>query len=521
MRTKGLVRYGLRGAFGVIVVVATTHSSALLGSHAVPASQHSSYPLPEEARNVLNATHHHGEWVPIAVDGRTLLAAVTYPDRPDRAPVVVVAADAGRLTPWARAVADQLTNEGFIAVVPDADASDAASLVAAFKQVATHPAASGRTATVTLAADLRVDSGTTSARFELSKTAWSDVVVYLNAITGNDGSKVVHMTGHALDGASVGLHGADHSAHASTPHALAAMNAPGGSARGAASLMGAAAPTPVSGAAAAGAAATAATPRGYPRGKLDTLPAGLFTAKTTVLRSSIRAEWVDVPTPGAYNGRMHTRITYPDGTAPAGIVVVMQHGPGMDDWMQALGDQLSRQGFIALLADLHTGMGPKGGNYESFAGPEDVFVANARLNPATTLVAYEAVRQYGLKLPRANGKSAAFGFCMGGSNAWAMAMNAPDLNASVVYYGAANGDAAALSKMAAPVIGFYGEDDARVTATVEKTAATLQKLGKAFEPHVYPHATHGFLEFQDLGGNPEATRDSWSRAIAFLQARLR
>jgi hypothetical protein len=55
----------------------------------------------------------------------------------------------------------------------------------------------------------------------------------------------------------------------------------------------------------------------------------------------------------------------------------------------------------------------------------------------------------------------------------------------------------------------------------EKTAASLQKLGKAFEPHVYPHAAHGFLEFQDLGGNPEATRDSWARAIAFLQARLR
>ncbi|MEQ1579509.1 MAG: dienelactone hydrolase family protein [Steroidobacteraceae bacterium] len=514
MRTKGLVRYGLRGAFGVIVVVATTHSSALLGSHAVPSSQHSSYPLPEEARNVLNATHHHGEWVPIVVDGRTLLAAVTYPDRPDRAPVVVVAAAAERLTPWVRAVADQITDEGYIAVVPDAVASDRAGIAATVQQLAKHPAATGRTAMVTLGADLRIDSGTTSARFPLSKAAWSGAVNYLHSVTNNDAGKVVHMAGHGVHGEAPALHESGHPHHDPASQVRAAPDSSAAGARGAIGVMGAVAPAP-------GAGAAAGAPRGYPRGKLDTLPAGLFTAKTTVLRSSIRAEWVDIPTPGAYNGRMHTRITYPDGTAPAGIVVVMQHGPGMDDWMQALGDQLSRQGFIALIADLHTGMGPKGGNYESFAGPEDVFVANARLNPVTTLVAYEAVRQYGLKLPRANGKSAAFGFCMGGSNAWAMAMNAPDLSAAVVYYGAANGDEAALSKMAAPVIGFYGEDDARVTATVEKTAATLQKLGKAFEPHVYPHATHGFLEFQDLGGNPEATRDSWNRAIAFLQARLR
>jgi carboxymethylenebutenolidase len=260
--------------------------------------------------------------------------------------------------------------------------------------------------------------------------------------------------------------------------------------------------------------------RGYPQGKLDDLPAGTFTAKTTVLRSPVKYEWVDIPTPGVYNGRMHTRITYPEGTGRAGIVVVMQHGPGMDEWMQSVGDQLSRQGFIALVTDLHTGMGPQGGNYESFDGPADAFAANAKLDPAMTLAAYKAVREYGLKLPRANGKSAALGFCMGGGNAWALAMSVPGLNAAVVYYGTPSGDEAAFAKINAPVIGFYGEDDARVTAGVEGTTAMMKKAGKSFEPHVYPHATHGFLEFQDLGGNPQATLDSWRRTIAFLQQHL-
>jgi carboxymethylenebutenolidase len=95
----------------------------------------------------------------------------------------------------------------------------------------------------------------------------------------------------------------------------------------------------------------------------------------------------------------------------------------------------------------------------------------------------------------------------------------PDLNASVVFYGTAP-EEAALARIKAPVIGFYGEDDARITATVESTSATMKRLGKSFEPHVYPHATHGFLEFQDLGGNPGATSDSWARTIAFLKQYL-
>jgi carboxymethylenebutenolidase len=44
---------------------------------------------------------------------------VVYPERRDRAPVVVVVHEIFGLTDWVRAVADQLAAEGFIAVVPD------------------------------------------------------------------------------------------------------------------------------------------------------------------------------------------------------------------------------------------------------------------------------------------------------------------------------------------------------------------------------------------------------------------
>ncbi len=43
----------------------------------------------------------------------------------------------------------------------------------------------------------------------------------------------------------------------------------------------------------------------------------------------------------------------------------------------------------------------------------------------------------------------------------------------------------------------------------------MKKLGKSYEPHIYSHATHIFLEVQDLGGNPAAVADAWPRAIGF------
>jgi carboxymethylenebutenolidase len=403
-----------------------------------------------------------------------VLAAVTYPDRRDGAAVVVITARDQKLTPWLRAIADQITSEGFIAVVPDVFSGNASDLAAVRQHIARHPAANGVSAGITVSSTLQIDTPEQDAQFAMSKAAWPAAVAFLNTQTKNDRRTVVEMPTHAHP---------------------PSLQAPAGRGQ--------------------------APPRGYPGAKLDHLPAGLFTAKNALLRSSIKAEWVEIPMPGVYSGRMRTRITYPDGTGTAGVVVVMQHGPGADEWMQALGDQLSRDGFIALVPDLHTGMGRNGGGYETFSGPDDAFAANANLRPATTTAAYKAVREFALRLPRANGKSAALGFCMGGSNAWLLAADVEGLNGAVVYYGTHPADEAVFARIKAPVIGFYGEDDARVTSTVAAASTLATKLGKRFEPHVYAHATHGFLEFQDLGGNPQATADSWSRTVAFLRQQLK
>jgi carboxymethylenebutenolidase len=66
----------------------------------------------------LAETPRHGEWVDIAIaDGTKLNTWVVYPERKDKAGVVLVIHDIRGMSDWIRAVGDQLAQDGFIAVV--------------------------------------------------------------------------------------------------------------------------------------------------------------------------------------------------------------------------------------------------------------------------------------------------------------------------------------------------------------------------------------------------------------------
>src|SRR5438552_15127841 len=68
------------------------------------------------------------------------------------------------------------------------------------------------------------------------------------------------------------------------------------------------------------------------------LPAGAFTASSTLAHTTLKHEWVDIP----FGGRsVHTWIEYPEGTAQAPVALVTSHEAGLDDWMRAVADQLA------------------------------------------------------------------------------------------------------------------------------------------------------------------------------------
>jgi carboxymethylenebutenolidase len=81
-------------------------------------------PIPAEeteAKTALEKSPRHHEWVNIPVPGSEtkLNSFIVYPERKDKAPVVIVIMEIYGLTDWVRVVADRLAADGFIAVAPD------------------------------------------------------------------------------------------------------------------------------------------------------------------------------------------------------------------------------------------------------------------------------------------------------------------------------------------------------------------------------------------------------------------
>ncbi|HCQ00734.1 MAG TPA: carboxymethylenebutenolidase [Candidatus Latescibacteria bacterium] len=255
-------------------------------------------------------------------------------------------------------------------------------------------------------------------------------------------------------------------------------------------------------------------------GSSGALPPGNEQAKPRLNTSPRHGEWIDVKVPGS-DQPVKTWIVYPERSTRAPVVIVIHEIYGLTDWIRSVADQLAADGFIALAPDVLSGKGPDGGDTDSFGSRDAVVGAMRKLSREEVTTRLNAIRDYGIKLPAATEKFGSIGFCWGGSTSFAYATAQPELNAAVVYYGSAPA-AAGLGKINAPVLGFYGGDDARVNAGIPAAETGMKDLGKSYEHHIYEGAGHGFLRAQDDrdGANMRATQLAWPRTVAFFRQHL-
>src|SRR5436305_4335554 len=78
-------------------------------------------PSEEQAKAALDKSPRHGDWSDVKVAGSAtpVRTWVVYPERKEKAGVVIVIHEIYGASDWIRGVADQLAREGFIAVAPD------------------------------------------------------------------------------------------------------------------------------------------------------------------------------------------------------------------------------------------------------------------------------------------------------------------------------------------------------------------------------------------------------------------
>ncbi|HYV35459.1 MAG TPA: dienelactone hydrolase family protein [Gemmataceae bacterium] len=219
---------------------------------------------------------------------------------------------------------------------------------------------------------------------------------------------------------------------------------------------------------------------------------------------------------------VETFIVYPEVKDKATAVVIIHEIFGLSDWMRGMADQLAEAGYIAIAPDFLSGTGPGGGGTKAYKAQGDITKAVQQLPAAQVTADLNAVCDHALKIPACNGKLTVGGFCWGGGQTFRFATDRKDLKAGFVFYGSFAQNKDNLAKINCPIYGFYGENDARINATIPDSQKLMKELMKTYEPVTYAGAGHGFMRAGEEpaakgSANAKGRDEAWERWKAILK----
>ena len=196
-------------------------------------------------------------------------------------------------------------------------------------------------------------------------------------------------------------------------------------------------------------------------------------------------------------------------------VVVIQEWWGLNDNIKNICDRLAGEGFVALAPDLYHGV--------VVAEPDAATKQMMALKMDQVAKEIAGAVDYLAGLDAATGsKVGSVGYCLGGGLSLYLASLKPQVGACVIYYGMLPGAQPDLSRLQAPVLGHYAENDQFASpAAARDLEGQLKSAGKQVEFHIYPGTDHAF--FNDTRPdvyNAEAARLSWERTLAFFRRHL-
>lgn len=119
------------------------------------------------------------------------------------------------------------------------------------------------------------------------------------------------------------------------------------------------------------------------------------------------------------------------------------------------------------------------------------------------------------------GKVAVMGFCMGGALTIAAAVQVPDLDAAVCFYGIPPAEFADPARITLPFQGHFAQrDDWCTPAAVDQLVYRMREAGRTPEIHRY-EADHAFFNnSRPEAYDAQAAALAWERTLAFLQQHL-
>lgn len=213
-------------------------------------------------------------------------------------------------------------------------------------------------------------------------------------------------------------------------------------------------------------------------------------------------------------GDVLAHFARPKGDEKLPGVIVIHENRGLNPHTEDVARRVALEGFLAVAPDA---LSPLGGT------PADVNEARLlmrKLDSQATMKNYLAAVKYLKTHPQSTGKVGCTGFCWGGGVTNQVAVNSPDLEAAVPFYGRqpASED---VPKIKASLLLHYAGLDERINKGIPEFEAALKEASVDYKIFMYEGAGHAF--FNDTGSryHEEAAKLAWERTIAFFKQKLK
>jgi carboxymethylenebutenolidase len=215
-------------------------------------------------------------------------------------------------------------------------------------------------------------------------------------------------------------------------------------------------------------------------------------------------------------GEMRGFLAWPKAGKKFPAVLVIHENRGLQPHIMDVTRRMAKEGFLALAPDALT---PLGGTPENDQAKAVSMIG--QLDTDKTIKNFVAAVKYLKTNPLSTGKVGCTGFCWGGGMTNQVAVNSPDLDAAVPYYGKQPA-ADQVAKIRAPLMAHYAGDDSFINPGIPAFEEALKKEKKEYQIFMYEGAQHAF----NNDSNPErynekAAKLAWSRTIAFFKEKLK
>jgi carboxymethylenebutenolidase len=197
-------------------------------------------------------------------------------------------------------------------------------------------------------------------------------------------------------------------------------------------------------------------------------------------------------------------------------VAICHENAGTAEHFRDVARRFAKAGFVAIHLDLLSREGgteavPANERAAALTAPgkADLFVQDFR-SAIAYLQAQESVRPESIAMT---------GYCFGGSVSWNVACREPNLKAVAPFYGPP-AFPEELANIRAAALGVFGENDARVNASIPTVEAGLSKAGVPHRLVTYPGAMHAFFNDTRPNYHAEAATQAWSDTLEWFATHL-